>query len=163
MDDMCGHSLEALKALAVQQEQPGCLCGMPGHGSPVRGKRRPIPVCGGFRPAAGQSELPEARPGTCSGGAVGQERPRGWGDREVSGLPAGSKAHHRAPVHSAQPRRARGKPKLQQQWADVLANADFSDYKGSMRPLLEKDRQTVLANMLMLLAEMHFGNTGAVC
>ena len=60
------------------------------------------------------------------------------------------------------PMLAQSKPQLQQQWADVLANADFSGYMGSMLPLLEKDRQTVLANMLMLLAEMHFGNTGAV-
>ena len=60
------------------------------------------------------------------------------------------------------PMLAQSKPQLQQQWADVLANADFSGYMGSMRPLLEKDRQTVLANMMTLMAEMHFGNTGAV-
>ena len=54
------------------------------------------------------------------------------------------------------PRLARGKPQLQQQLADALANADFSGYAGSMRPLMEKDRQAALADIMALMADMHF-------
>ncbi|MGN1020129.1 MAG: SufBD protein [Aristaeellaceae bacterium] len=51
---------------------------------------------------------------------------------------------------------ARGKPQLQPQLADALAQADFSGYADSMRPLLEKDRRAALEEITGLMAETDF-------
>lgn len=58
------------------------------------------------------------------------------------------------------PKLARSKTQLQQMLADTLAEADFSGYADSMRPLLEKDRRAALAEIHAMTAQTVY--TGAV-
>lgn len=58
------------------------------------------------------------------------------------------------------PKLARSRTQLQQQIADMLAEADFSGYADSMRQLLEKDRRAALAEIHAMTAQTVY--TGAV-
>ena len=50
------------------------------------------------------------------------------------------------------PRLARGKPPFQQLMMDALAQADFSGYADSMRPLMEKDRRAALEKIRAMMS-----------
>ena len=50
------------------------------------------------------------------------------------------------------PRLARGKPPFQQLMMDALAQADFSGYADSMRPLMEMDRRAALEKIRAMMS-----------